>query len=90
MWRDWPGATLFARYAPRFSTAIQKKHLRPSIYAAITRMRAEYIKRILLDMDDSLTAVAEACGFDNASHSTRLFRRATGLTPSEYRTRHRV
>ena len=56
-----------------------------SVYSEISRLRTDYIKRLLVDTDRPLSTVAEDCGFGSASHFTRFFRKEVGVTPSYYR-----
>lgn len=65
------------------------EHLDQSVYSEITRFRAEYIKRSLIDSDEPLASVAVDCGFVSVSHFTEFFRKAVGLTPSRYRRQSR-
>ena len=39
----------------------------------------------LKETEDSVSAIASACGFDNFSYFTRMFRRKYGVSPREYR-----
>lgn len=50
----------------------------------ITRVRIEYAKLLLRDPDVTITYVAEASGFANANYFAKVFRRETGLSPTEY------
>lgn len=50
----------------------------------ITRVRIEYAKLLLRDPDATISYVAEASGFANANYFAKVFRRETGLSPSEY------
>lgn len=50
----------------------------------ITRVRIEYSKLLLRDPDTTIGYVAEASGFANANYFAKVFRRETGLSPSEY------
>ncbi|WP_295761860.1 AraC family transcriptional regulator [uncultured Oscillibacter sp.] len=50
----------------------------------ITRVRIEYAKLLLRDPDTTIGYVAEASGFANANYFAKVFRRETGLSPSEY------
>ena len=50
----------------------------------LTRVRVEYAKLLLRDEDVSVTYVAEAAGFANANYFSKVFRRETGMSPSEY------
>jgi AraC-like DNA-binding protein len=53
----------------------------------ITKARIAAASRMLLDQDRSVAEIAHACGFCDHSAFTRAFRSATGLTPSEFRSR---
>lgn len=50
----------------------------------ITRVRIEYAKLLLRDPDTTISYVAEASGFANANYFAKVFRRETGMSPSEY------
>ena len=50
----------------------------------ITRVRIEYAKLLLRAPDTTIGYVAEASGFANANYFAKVFRRETGLSPSEY------
>ena len=57
--------------------------LTPARFIAETRVR-EAARRLVEDRA-SLKEVAEACGFANANHFSRVFRRYQHLTPGAYR-----
>ena len=40
---------------------------------------------ILKDLQCTIAEAGELCGFPNPSHFARVFRRKTGLSPTEYR-----
>lgn len=46
----------------------------------------ELAKILLSEKDKNITAIAYELGFKYPHHLTRVFKRATGLTPQEYRT----
>jgi len=56
-----------------------------SIADYLNRSRIETAKR-LLARDEPIKSVALSMGFASASHFSRAFRRATGMTPSAFRT----
>jgi transcriptional regulator GlxA family with amidase domain len=56
-----------------------------TILDEIVRCRLERAKRLLLETDQPLKAVALAAGFSNARHMSRVFHRAEGVTPANYR-----
>ena len=45
--------------------------------------------RLVRDTDDTLSDLASRCGYYDQAHLTRTFRRQLGVTPAEYRRRHR-
>ncbi len=49
----------------------------------------EHASRALARSDMPLVEVALSAGFGNQSHLTRVFKRATGLTPAAYRRQQR-
>ena len=63
-------------------TFTEKTGVSPGKY--ITRVRVEYAKLLLRSEDASVAYVAEASGFANANYFAKVFRRETGMTPSEY------
>ena len=46
-------------------------------------------RNLLEETDQSLTDIAQAAGFYDFSHFFHTFRRERGLTPAQYRARHR-
>ena len=53
----------------------------------LRRLRVNDASRSLGQSDLPIAEVALASGFANQSHLTRVFKRATGVTPAEYRRR---
>jgi len=45
---------------------------------------------LLMETDLSVGEIAHRVGYENYSYFLTLFHKVTGLTPSEYRTRHRA
>lgn len=46
-----------------------------------------YAKNLLSDTDISISKVAEQCGLSDPFYFSRLFKKHTGITPSEYRSK---
>ena len=63
----------------RFQSSIG---MRPIEY--IRAVRFGQAKRLLESGDVSIKSLAHQVGYDDISSFTRLFKRATGLTPKEY------
>lgn len=51
----------------------------------VQRKRVERACRLLTDTELSLTDIYVKCGFESANYFTRVFRKLTGDTPSDYR-----
>ena len=51
----------------------------------VYRLRLERAKEFLLDPRRTATEVALECGFSHAQHFSTTFKKATGLTPSDFR-----
>jgi AraC family transcriptional regulator len=60
----------------------------PHAYITETRLKAS--RQMLAYSDTSIAMVAVECGFSHQSHMGSAFRRALGMTPSEYRRIHRI
>jgi AraC family transcriptional regulator len=53
-------------------------------------LRIQWACRKLSTSDTPLVEIALAAGFSNQAHFSRLFKRYTGITPTEYRSLHRI
>lgn len=56
-----------------------------SIHDEIQRVRLELLTRMLVETRQSVTEIALALGFADASHASRLFRKVKGISPMGYR-----
>lgn len=56
----------------------------------ITKTRIDAASEMLRSGDRPIAEVANACGYFDQSAFTRVFRRTVGLTPRQYRARHRT
>jgi len=54
--------------------------------ADVISARIEKAKNLLTNKELNINQVAEMCGFKNASHFTRYFKKRNNCTPSEYAT----
>ena len=53
----------------------------------VQHLRLEHAKRLLVQTDKHVIAVAFECGFDDLSHFHRVFKQVERCTPLEYRRR---
>ena len=45
-------------------------------------------KRLLVETNNSVSLIAEKCGYENDSYFMRQFKSHIGITPSEYRKKY--
>lgn len=62
-----------------------KQYIGVSFIQYLNDVRMSKAAGFLLGTPDSVTAIAQRCGFDNISYFNRLFRRKYRLSPGEYR-----
>ena len=70
----------------KFKRDFQKQH-DTSPRAWINARRLEHAVMLLQNTKQTVSEVANACGFESASHFIRLFRKAYGCTPGEQRVK---
>ena len=61
------------------------EELKRSVGREILRQRLARAKRLLVETDDTLDAIAAECGFCHASYLVNAFKKALGTTPRGYR-----
>ena len=67
---------------------LEKMGTSPRQYLIDVRMQKA--KQLLAEGALKISAVAQACGFSNPYHFCRVFRRCTGVTPTDYRTQNDI
>ena len=68
-----------------YLSSIFKEETGDSLFAYINRVRIGKSKMLLLDSAVNLVDVASLCGFDDQSYFTKVFKKATGISPKKYR-----
>lgn len=56
----------------------------------LTSIRLNRVKQLLAETDDTLESIAESCGYQNAFYLSRVFSKEMNMSPSRYRSTHRV
>jgi AraC-like DNA-binding protein/ligand-binding sensor protein len=70
--------------APYFST-IFKDEMGENLSSYLNRLRVEKASRMLLETDQTLSEIAGACGFEDQSWFSKIFKSYTGMSPGRYR-----
>ncbi|MFY0758943.1 AraC family transcriptional regulator [Metabacillus dongyingensis] len=74
-----------ARLSPsRFSTLF-REHFGKSPYQYLLQLRIEHAEELLLNSPLKLHQIAEYCGFADAQHFSKSFKKMTSKTPGSYR-----
>lgn len=60
------------------------------VFQHITKVRLKHAEDLLLQSNLTNKEIAQACGFENTTYFYSLFKQELGLTPSEYRKRHKA
>ena len=55
-----------------------------------TRLRLEKVKKLLLETDHTLEAIASQCGYENGSYLGRVFRSKVGMNASDFRRNNQI
>lgn len=71
--------------SPNYLNELLQKTIGQSVTEYLLRYRVEQAKIALDDPDNTISWVACCCGFFDASHFIRIFKRYTGMTPGNYR-----
>ena len=70
---------------PTYFCAYFKKHTDETVLQYVTKQRLGLAKRRLEETDDKVTAIADSVGYHDHKYFSKLFKKHTGMAPSEYR-----
>lgn len=76
-----------AHMSPNYLCSYFKKYTGITIFTQLHHIRVKAAEQLLVESDESIVSIAEACGFENVSFFIRKFKEVTGYTPSAYRKR---
>lgn len=75
-----------AGFHPNYFIRFFKKHMKSSPINYISRVKIEKAKELLSIKDDmNITEIAYATGFNDLYHFSKVFKKYTGFSPSEFR-----
>jgi AraC-like DNA-binding protein len=75
-----------ARVSPNYLSTLFRRATGMNFTDYLLRERVEYSQQLLRDLTLSIEQVAHRSGFGDAGYFTRRFRKATGMTPSQWRS----
>ncbi|GIH20099.1 helix-turn-helix domain-containing protein [Rugosimonospora africana] len=71
--------------SPSSVSRLVRDQLGTTLTGYVTSVRVAAAARALVDSDRSVAGIAHDCGFANLANFNRQFRRAQGMTPTDYR-----
>jgi two-component system response regulator YesN len=72
--------------SPSYFSRLLKQHWGKTFIDALTEYRVEKAKQLLSDSDWKTYAIAGEVGYSDPHYFSTIFKKATGVTPSEYRS----
>ncbi|NUU76778.1 helix-turn-helix domain-containing protein [Paenibacillus xylanilyticus] len=72
-------------YSVPYFSSMFKKNMGESFMQYLTRLRLEKAKLLLLTTDQKTFEISEAIGFENYRSFNRVFKKETGVSPSDFR-----
>ena len=73
------------RYSDAYFCKLFKQCFKVNFSAYLNQFRVDRARQMIQDPRLSLKEVSTACGYTDSNYFTRVFKRLTGQTPTEYR-----
>ena len=73
--------------SPAYLSRIFKQKTKQSFSSFLTQYRLQQAQQLLIHTENTIDEIAYSVGYSNNSYFTAVFKKNTGLTPSEYRLR---
>ena len=70
-----------------YLSALFKKATNANFRDYLNKVRIAEAQRLLVNTDSTIVDIAANCGFNDQSYFTKVFKKATGMTPRQYRSR---
>ena len=74
-------------YSPNYISTIFKKECGINIRDYVNLVRIEHAKELLVSTELYAYQIAVSTGFSDESYFSRIFKRATGMSPNKYRNK---
>lgn len=76
-------------YHPHYLSKLMYEYKGMTLHKYLMEFRINNAKFFLRTSDNDIRTIAEECGFINFSHFTKIFKKSTGMTPTEFRKQYR-
>jgi AraC-like DNA-binding protein len=77
------------KLSPSYFSSAFRRTFGETPHAYLIRRRVERAQELMLTTDEPLSQIAVACGLCDQAHLSKLFRRATGISPNLWRRQRR-
>ncbi len=74
-----------AGMSPNYFSSFFKKISGINLWDYINNKRINYALNLLRNSNKNILEIAMLCGFNNTTHFNKMFKRVSGMTPTEYR-----
>lgn len=71
--------------SPSYFSSLFKEYTKSTFNEYLTRVRVEKAKELLERLDLNIAQIAEEVGYGDSNYFSQVFKKVTGLRPSEYR-----
>ena len=79
-----------AMVSPRMLSQLFASELQQSPASQLLQVRLERVKALLRQTNQKFRQIAESCGLESERNLRRAFHREVGMSPQEFRQRHRA
>ncbi len=79
------GSAAYFHVNPSYLSVLFKQEMGESFTEYLTLLRLREAKKLLRETSVNLTHIAYQCGFEDQSYFSKVFRKAEGCTPKQYR-----
>lgn len=73
--------------SPQYLSTIFKRETGSNFIDYLCKLRLDFSKKLLKNVDNPISEICFQCGYRNLSHFLRSFKQAYGCTPKEYRNK---
>jgi len=75
--------------SPNYFSAYYKKYTNENFIDTLNNIRVDAAKRYLVETDTKVSVIYNYVGYNSSRYFFKIFKRITGLTPTEYRTQYK-
>ena len=74
-----------AGFSKFYFSKLFKEHTKITVFDYLRNVRCEEARRLIETTKLSITEISEKCGFEDIAYFTKVFKKETGILPSQVR-----